>query len=179
MYEVVTLRDVVRIPPKMFSEGLEGAVLKALREQYEGRLDKELGVVIAVSESREIGEGRLIPGDGAAYHEALFDALVFKPEMHEVVRGKVTDITEFGAFVRFGPIDGLVHVSQVTDDFMSYNEKTGTLTGKESRKILKKGDTVLARIIAISMKGTITDSKISLTMRQEGLGKEEWQKGKK
>lgn len=179
MYEVVTLKDMVRIPPKMFSDELEGAVLKALREQYEGRLDKDLGVVISVSDPKDIGDGRIIPGDGAAYYETVFDALVFKPEMHEVVRGKVTDITEFGAFVRFGPIDGLVHVSQVTDDFMSYNEKNGTLTGKESKKVLKKGDVVLARVIAISMKGTVTDSKISLTMRQEGLGKEDWLKGKK
>lgn len=179
MYEVVTLRDMVRIPPKMFSDELEGAVLKALREQYEGRLDKDLGVVISVSDPKDIGDGKIIPGDGAAYYETVFDALVFKPEMHEIVRGKVTDITEFGAFVRFGPIDGLVHVSQVTDDFMSYNEKNGTLTGKESKKVLKKGDVVLARVIAISMKGTVTDSKISLTMRQDGLGKEEWLKGKK
>lgn len=179
MYVVVTLKDMVRIPPKMFSDELEGAVLKALREQYEGRLDKDLGVVISVSDPKDIGDGRIIPGDGAAYYETVFDALVFKPEMHEIVRGKVTDITEFGAFVRFGPIDGLVHVSQVTDDFMSYNEKNGTLTGKESKKALKKGDVVLARVIAISMKGTVTDSKISLTMRQEGLGKEEWLKGKK
>ena len=73
-----------------------------------------------------------------------------------------------------GPIDGLVHVSQVTDDFISYNEKTGTLTGKESGKVLKEGDSVRAKVVTLSMKPVITDSKIGLTMRQPGLGKLDW-----
>jgi DNA-directed RNA polymerase subunit E' len=176
---MVTIKDIVRIPPKLFSKSLEKSVLNALREQYEGRMDKDLGVVITVANPREIGDGKIIPGDGAAYHNAVFDVLVFKPELHEMVKGKIIDITEFGAFVRFGPIDGLVHVSQVTDDFMSYNDKTTTLAGKDSKKILQKKDVVNARIIAISLKSTVTDSKINLTMRQLGLGKEAWYKGVK
>ncbi|MEM0372632.1 MAG: DNA-directed RNA polymerase, partial [archaeon] len=153
---------------------MEESVKKALREQYEGRLDKDLGVIITVMNPREISDGKIIPGDGAAYHTVMFDALTFKPEVHEVVKGKISEITDFGAFIRFGPIDGLVHVSQVTDDFMSYNEKTQSLVGKDSKKTLKKDDIVTARVIAVSMKGTSSESKINLTMRQEGLGKKEW-----
>ena len=179
MYKIVTIRDIVRIPPNLFSKSLEKSILGALKEQYEGKLDKDLGVVIAVLNPRDIGDGKIIPGDGAAYREAVFDVLVFKPELHEMVKGKVADITEFGAFIRFGPIDGLVHVSQVTDDFMGYNEKTATLAGKDSKKVLQKNDIVNARIIAISLKSSVTDSKINLTMRQPGLGKEAWYKGVK
>ena len=79
-----------------------------------------------------------------------------------------------GQFLRFGPIDGLVHVSQVTDDFMGYDDKNGTLAGKDSKKVLQIKDEVTARIIAISMKSTVVDSKMNLTMRQPGLGKREW-----
>lgn len=179
MYKIITIRDIVRIPPNLFSESLEKSILDALRGQYEGKLDNDLGVLITVLNPREIGDGKIIPGDGAAYREAVFDVLVFKPELHEVVKGKVADITEFGAFIRFGPIDGLVHVSQVTDDFMGYNEKTATLAGKDSKKILQKNDVVNARITAISLKSTVADSKINLTMRQLGLGKEAWYKGVK
>jgi DNA-directed RNA polymerase subunit E' len=174
MYKLVTIRDTIRIPPKLFSESLEGSVIGALKSKYEGRIDKDLGIIITVANPRDIGDGRVIPGDGAAYHEAVFDVLVFKPELHEMVRGKVVDITEFGAFVRFGAVDGLVHVSQVTDDFVSYNEKTVCLAGKDSNRVLKKGDVVTARIIAVSMKETLADSKVNLTMRQAGLGKPEW-----
>lgn len=179
MYNIITIRDTIRIPPKLFSESLETSVLKALMENYEGRLDKDLGVIITVMNPREISDGKIIPGGGASYHSVVFDTLTFKPELHETIKGNISEITEFGAFVRFGPIDGLIHVSQITDDFMSYNEKTNSLSGKESKKILKIGDIVNARVIAISMKNTVADSKINLTMRQDGLGKEEWIKEKK
>ena len=174
MYNLVTIRDTIRIPPKLFSEKLEESILEALREAYEGKIDKGVGVVITVTNPKEIGDGKIIPGDGGAYHDVVFDILTFKPELHEVIKGRVSELAEFGAFVRFGPIDGLVHVSQVTDDFMSFNDKTATLVGKESKKSLKKDDVVSARIIAISMKSSVTDSKINLTMRQDGLGKDEW-----
>jgi DNA-directed RNA polymerase subunit E' len=174
MYSLISVRDTIRILPRLFAKPLDEAVTEALKEQYEGRIDKDLGVLITVLNPRDIGDGKIIPGDGAAYHDAVFDVLVFKPEMQEVVRGKVVDITEFGAFVRFGPVDGLVHVSQITDDFVSFSDKTASLAGRESHKILKKGDVVNARITAISMKSTVAESKINLTMRQPGLGKDDW-----
>ncbi len=174
MYKLVTIRDVVRVDPRDFSKNLEEVVLKNLRKKYEGVVDKDTGVVITVINPRDISEGIITPGDGGTYHRVTCDLVVFKPEINEVIKGKVSDITEFGAFVRFGPMEGLVHISQITDDYMSYNEKTGVLAGKESKKVLKKGDVVLARITGISLKEKLTDCKISLTMRQEGLGKIEW-----
>jgi len=173
MFKIITIQNTVRIPPKLFSDSLEDSILESLKE-YESIIDKDLGIIITVMNPREIGQGKIIFGDGAAYYNVVFDALVFKPDLHEIVKGKIVYITEFGAFVRFGPIDGLIHISQVTDDFMSYNEKTGILAGKNEKKVLKKEDVVNARIIAVSMKNTIADSKINLTMRQTGLGKEEW-----
>jgi predicted RNA-binding protein with RPS1 domain len=88
--------------------------------------------------------------------------------------GTVTEVTEFGAFVNFGPIDGLIHVSQITEDFMSYDQKNAAFIGRESNKILKVADVVQARIVTVSMKSRVSDSKIGLTMRQPYLGKLEW-----
>lgn len=95
----------------------------------------------------------------------------FKPELQEVVEGEVVDVAEFGIFVRIGPMDALAHVSQIMEDYISYDRKQGVLIGKESRRSIKSGDRVRARIIAVSMKGK---PKIGLTMKQPGLGKIEW-----
>lgn len=73
-------------------------------------------------------------GDGAAYHEVVFNAVFFKPELYEIINGEVIEIAEFGAFIRIGPMDGLVHVSQVTDDYINYDSKRGALLAKESKK---------------------------------------------
>ena len=95
------------------------------------------------------------------------------------MEGIVSEATEFGAFVKTGPIEGLVHVSQIADDFITYDANVPGFTGRDSKRTLKIGDTVTAKVVSVSMKGTIPDSKIGLTMRQPGLGKKEWAKIKK
>jgi len=176
MYYITTVRDTVRVDPKYFSKDLKEAVVEIVREKYERRVDKNFGIVLCVWNAREIGEGKVIPGDGASYHEATFDLLSYKPELNEVFEGEVSEIVEFGAFVRMGPVDGLVHLSQITNDFLSFDKKIPAFVGKQSKKIIKKGDDVLAKISTVSMKNSIPETKIGLTMRPEGLGKLEWAK---
>ena len=171
MYKIITLKDSVRVPPQLLGKPTLNSVQEALKV-FEGRQDNELGVVLAVTDVQSVGEGRIVPGDGGVYYEATFDLLIFTPEQNELVEGEVIDLAEFGAFIRVGPMDGLVHVSQITDDFMNYS-KEGVLAGKDSKKILKQGDKVRARIITVSTK-QVQNAKIGLTMRQPGLGKLEW-----
>jgi len=174
LYYITKIVDTVRIPPDRFEEPLEEVAIEVLNETYVGRMDRNLGQMITVKEIEDIGIGKVIMGDGAAYHEVTFTALFFKPELHEIVEGEVIEIAEFGAFVRIGPVDGLVHVSQVTDDYITYDAKKGSLTGKETGKRLDEGDLVRARIVALSLKGRREGVKVGLTMRQPGLGKFEW-----
>ena len=172
MYYKSRVAGVVRIDPKLFSEELDKAVMAQLKTDYEGLLSNELGKVIAILSVDEIGEGVIIAGDGAAYYKTEFTAVHFLPELNELVEGEIKDIAKFGAFVDFGPFEGMVHVSQAMDDFVSFS-KSKALQGKQSNKSLKVGDKVRARVIAISFKDP-KGPKIGLTMRQPYLGKQEW-----
>ncbi|MFH1787941.1 MAG: DNA-directed RNA polymerase [Candidatus Altiarchaeota archaeon] len=174
MYKISTIEDTVRIPPKRFGENVEEVIVSELDNTITGRVNKEIGIILAPIEVNEVGEGKIILGDGAAYYDTSFKALTYMPMLHEVVEGEVTEITEFGAFVSVGPIEGLIHVSQLTEDFMSYDDKNNMFTGRESNKSLKVGDKVRARIVTVSLKDRVSDSKIGLTMRQPYLGKLEW-----
>ena len=120
----------------------------------------------------EVEEGVIIPGDGAGFYETEFELLTFKPELNELVYGKIRDITDFGAFIDIGGVEGMVHVSQSMDDFVSFS-KEKVLQGKKTGQSLKVGDKCKARIIAVSYKD-LNNPKIGLSMRQEGLGKIEW-----
>nr|WP_319374959.1 DNA-directed RNA polymerase [uncultured Methanobacterium sp.] len=169
------IEDTVRIPPNRFEEPLNEVASEIINENYVGNIDKKMGLMVTVKDIEEIGVGKVIMGDGAAYHEVVFNALFFKPELHEIVEGEVIEVTEFGAFIRIGPMDGLVHVSQVTDDYINYDGKRGALIGKESKKALEEGNKVRARIVALSLKGKSSkETKIGLTMRQPNLGRVEW-----
>lgn len=174
MYSICKIKDMVRVPPKEFGQKLEKAVLKISQQEYEGIVDEDLGIIVAVTNAEKVGEGKVVPGDGAAYHEAELELLVFKPELQEVVEGAVSEITEFGAFVKIGPMEALVHVSQIMDDYINYDAKSTVFVGKESGKKLQVEDVVLARIVSCSLKNSVQNSKIGLTMRQVGLGKGDW-----
>lgn len=174
MFYKVELKDHIRVPPNLFSLPLEEAVIKRIKSKYSGFISKELGIVIDVAGMKEIGEGVIIPGDGAYYYDVLFELLTFKPEMQEIVLGKIKDIAEFGAFINIGPIDGMIHISQTMDDFVSFS-KDKTLAGKETKRTLKVNDLCRARIIAVSFKDVL-NPKLGLTMRQQCLGKLEWVK---
>ena len=172
MFYETEVKTHIRLPPSLFQEDLEKAILASLNKKFEGFISKDIGFVIAVSGLSQIGEGVIIPGDGAAYYETTFKLFTFKPELQEVVLGKIADITDFGAFFNLGVADGMIHVSQTMDDYVTVS-KNNVLAGKESKRTLKIGDMCRARIIAISFKEP-TNPKIGLTMRQPYLGSLQW-----
>ncbi len=171
MFYLTEIEDYVRVEPKLFGLPTEKAVTEQLVETYKEYYDKEIGQVISIVEIKEVGEGVIIPGDGASYYKSTFVLLAWKPEMQELVFGKVEEITNFGAFINLGKMKAMIHVSQTMNDFVSFSD-TGSLSGKSSGRSLKQGDLCLARVVAISHKGN--DPKIGLTMRQPGLGKLDW-----
>lgn len=172
MYYLSNINSVVRIDPKKFKDKLDEAILAQLKENFEGRIVESLGRVMTVTKVNKVSEGNIIPGDGGIYYNTDFKAINYKPEIQEVVEGEVKDIAKFGIFIDMGPFEGLIHVSQAMDEYVSIN-KQGVLQGKDSNKLLKVGDKVRARIIAVSFKDP-NNPKIGLTMRQPYLGKFEW-----
>lgn len=171
MFYLIEVDDYVRVEPKLFGLPTEEAVDKQLKETYSNYYNKEWGKVITVIEILNIGDGVIIPGDGAVYYNSTFKLLVWRPVLQELVFGSIAEITSFGAFINMGVLQGMIHISQTMDDFVSFN-KTNALSGKTSKRNLKGDDLCIARIVAISHKGE--DPKIGLTMRQPGLGKLEW-----
>jgi len=174
LFKLIELEDTIRIPPETFGEPLEHVGYEQVRAKYEGIVDEELGYVIAVVKVQVSSVGKIIPGDGATYHKVKFSLLTFYPKIQEIVEGEVVEIADFGAFVRIGPIDALLHVSQLMDDFISYDEKQGVLMGKETKRKLASGDKVRVRITAVSLGRAGTSGKIGVTARQPFLGKIEW-----
>jgi len=172
MFYRIHVRDHVRVTPNLFGLPVEEAILTTVKKGYEGYISKDLGIVIGVSSLKETREGVIIPGDGSAYYDCDFELLAFRPELQEVIAGRIKDIADFGAFINIGAIDGMIHISQTMDDFVSFSVDK-TLLGKESKHTLRVGDRCKARVIAVSFKD-IANPKIGLTMRQPGLGKYEW-----
>ncbi|HSD04854.1 MAG TPA: DNA-directed RNA polymerase [Nitrosopumilaceae archaeon] len=173
MFSISTLTDVVRIPPKLFGDSLKKAAITILREKYESMINPELGYVIMILDVKVEDMGKIVSGDGGTFHKVEFNALTFYPKLQEIVRGEIVEITDFGAFVRIGATDALLHLSQVMDDYLKSDVKSGLILANQSGRTLKIGSTIRARITAVSL-GKSAAMKIGITCRQPFLGADEW-----
>ncbi|MFX1258985.1 MAG: DNA-directed RNA polymerase [Promethearchaeota archaeon] len=173
IFKLFTILGKIEIPPFLFDQEKTISARIILSEDYEGIITKEYGFIIAVVDVLSVGPGIIIPGNANTFHEVEFTILAFKPNLGEIVEGTVVEGVDFGVFIRIGPLDGLVHVSQICDDYISYEQVGSRFIGKETGKILEVNDLVRARVIAVSL-GTGRSGKLGLTMRQKFLGKENW-----
>ncbi len=174
MYMLNRTEKVVRIPPAKLHEDIDKVTGQLTCESFEGYVEGD-ELTVLISNVNPVGLGRVVHGDGAVYQEVNYDQLVFRPQMQEVIEGTVCEVLKFGAFVRFGPLDGLLHISQIMDDRIHIDSDNQRLVGKDHSRTLGVGDRVRARIVSLSLnERNPRESKIGLTMRQPGLGKLEW-----
>jgi len=175
MYKRVRLKDTVEVPPRHLAEVTPDLVKRLLQDKLEGRMDEDVGSIVTVTEVHDIGDGAVVPNQPGVYYEAEFDAVTFDPEMQEVVDGEIVEVVSFGAFVGIGPVDGLLHVSQISDEYLAFDEENQQLASRESNRTLGVGDSVRARIVTKSIdERNPRESKIGLTAKQPGLGKHGW-----
>ncbi len=175
MYMMTQAERVVRIPPSKLNEEISDVIDSLTWNSFEGRFGPDKAITVLIKNVQPVGPGRIVHGDGAVYQTVMFDQLVFKLKENEIIQGEVVDVAKFGAFVRFGPLDGLIHVSQVMDDRVDVDAENKRLVGKDSGRFLGVGDIVRARVVSIDLnEKNPQDSKIGLTMRQPGLGRLDW-----
>lgn len=175
MFRIVNAKATIAIPanslrPKI---DLDKLLLDLAREEYEDRYLEGIGYVIAVTSAKSPRFATVFPRSGNLYTEAEMEMLVWYPLLKEVIYAEVVDVREFGVFLQIGPIEGLVHISQVLDDFVSYDKRGARILAKKTKRILNKFDDVRARIISVSS-GQSESFKLAFTMRQPFLGKLEW-----
>ena len=177
MYKVVTKEDTIRIPAEYMRKGqsLDQHIDRLSMDAFEGKFDSENRFVLVTNNHKTLGRGRIIHGDGAIYQRVQFDAVLFCMDDQEVVEGAVSEVNEFGAFVRIGPMEALLHKSQILDEQIDINVGLRRIEGRQSGKYLAEGTAVRARIVSMSLNPhDPRSSKIGLTCKQTALGAHDW-----
>lgn len=175
MYKIERKTDTIRIPPDKLEDDLDEVTKEIARDTLEGNLEDEDKLIILATNIDRVGDGKIVHGDGGIYQNVEYDALLFQLQEQELIFGYLCEVLKFGAFVRFGPLDGLLHISQIMNDKVEVDQGNQRLHGKDSDKELRIDDKIRARIVTISVnERSPRESKIGLTMRQNGLGKLEW-----
>jgi ribonuclease R len=71
----------------------------------------------------------------------------------EVFAGHISGVTDFGIFVRLDEIaaDGMIHLSDLTDDYYSYDERRHRLVGERNGRIWRLGDALEVRLVRVDL----------------------------
>jgi len=175
LFRLVSSRTTIAIPPNVLKPKLDlnRTLLELSREEYEDRYIEGVGYIIAILSAKAPRYAVVYPRSGILYSEVELEMLVWYPVVKEVIYAEVADVREFGVFLQIGPIEGLVHISQVLDDFVSFDKKGSRIVAKKTKRVLTKYDDVRARIISVST-GQSDSFKLAFTMRQPFLGKLDW-----
>ena len=75
MYQVVTVEDEIAVPPTKLGLDIKKSVKESIEENFEGKIDNDIGVVLAVKEIEEIKEGMVLPGDPSVQYPVKFKLL--------------------------------------------------------------------------------------------------------
>lgn len=135
-----------KIDPSKIREviGKGGATIRGITEQTGATVDlTDEGVVNVASVDKAAGEAA----------RKIIEEITAEVEVGKTYEGKVARLMDFGAFVTILPgKDGLVHISQITDEHVD----------KVSDK-LKEGDVVKVKVLEIDRQG-----RVRLSMKEVG-----------
>ncbi len=79
---------------------------------------------------------------------AMLKVRFMQDKLGEVYEGVITGVTNFGFFVQLKDlyVEGLVHISTLTDDYYHYIENRHCLRGERTKRIFRIGDSVTIRV---------------------------------
>ncbi len=144
--------EVMHIPTDKIRDviGSGGKVIREIVEKTGAKINIEDDgtVKIASSNAKEIEAAR-----------KWIHTIVAEPEVGEIYEGTVVKTADFGAFVNFfGPRDGLVHISQLSDQRVA-----------KTTDVVKEGDKVWVKLMGFDERGKV---RLSMKVVDQATGKE-------
>jgi ribonuclease R len=93
-------------------------------------------------------------------------------KLGERYAGYVTGVQAFGLFVELDEVyvQGLVHVSSMSDDYYQFNEKAHTLQGENTRKAYRLGDKVQIQVARVDLERRTVDFALVDVLQRAAAG---------
>jgi ribonuclease R len=129
---------------RMLAAALQGPITPARRDE----LATMLPAIAAAASRRE-----RVAMDAEREIVALKKVQFMRDKVGQTFGGFVSDVTRFGFFVELDTyfVDGLVHVSTLTDDFYEHVERAHLLRGRRRRRTFRVGDRIRVRVAAVNI----------------------------
>ncbi|MBP1947895.1 ribonuclease R [Virgibacillus litoralis] len=98
----------------------------------------------------------------------LKKAEFMQDKVGEEYTGVISSVTNFGLFVELeNTIEGLVHVSNLTDDYYHYDDRNYAMIGERTGNIYKIGEEVEVRVVKVNLDERIIDFELATSQPQQ------------
>lgn len=129
---------------RVIREVLEQGMLSENRHNYLTEKMKDIAV--------QSSERERVAVDAERDTEALKKAEFMLDKIGEEFEGIISSVTSFGIFVELeNTVEGLIRLSDLTDDYYHYNDMQHALIGERTSKIYRIGDDVKIRVARVNM----------------------------
>ncbi|WP_413378522.1 ribonuclease R [Alkalihalobacillus sp. 1P02AB] len=93
--------------------------------------------------------------------DSVKKAQFMEDKIGEIFTGMISGVTNFGLFVELeNTIEGLVHVSYLTDDYYHYDEKQYAMIGERSGQVFRIGDEIEVRVVNVNVEEASIDFEV-------------------
>jgi ribonuclease R len=128
---------------------------RIIREHLEGRLDsarqKKLNKILSKM-AKIASERERIAEEAERETVELKIAEYMAERVGNIYNGVISGITPFGIFIELdNTVEGLIHVSNMEDDYYTFDEKTVTLKGEGTGKVYQIGDAAEVKVIKVNI----------------------------
>lgn len=147
---------------RVIREVLESGTLSDTRHEY---LASRMSDIAQQSSERE-----RVAVDAERETEALKKAQYMLDKVGEEFEGIISSVTGFGMFVELdNTVEGLIRLSDLTDDYYNFHERQFALVGERTSKIYRIGDEIKVRVARVNMEEHTVDFELlDMKPRKEG-----------
>ncbi|PLR78127.1 ribonuclease R [Bacillus sp. V3-13] len=131
---------------------IEGKLDPATREKWNARLPE-------IAEHSSNMERRAV--DAERETDELKKAEFMEDKIGVEYDGIISSVTNFGMFIELpNTIEGLVHVSYMTDDYYRYDERHYAMIGERTGNVFRIGDEITVRVVKVNKEERSIDFEI-------------------
>lgn len=128
---------------------------RIIKKYINGQLDekeiKRFNIKVEYA-SKQSSEMERIAQDAEREVDDLKKAEYMSKRIGKQYTGIVSSVTNFGMFVELeNTVEGLVHLSTMSDDYYIYDDRHLSLVGEKSRNTYKLGDEVVIKVLKVDM----------------------------
>jgi ribonuclease R len=141
-----------RYPDLLVHRAIKSALA---RRRYEPGNWEEIGLHCSKTERRADEATRDV--------ESWLKCYYMRDRIGEIFEGSISSVVPFGIFIALDGVfvEGLVHVSELGQDYFHFDEKTHTMVGERSGRRFRLSDRVRVQLVRVDMEASKIDFRLA------------------